>query len=250
MNELRKGNFAAQLHRCFPLPDEFPAQFKSRLLEAVTGDLDAGDFAGETDLSPFIRAGLLTKSGKFSCIASQWYYNRNCFPGRAKEKPESLEELVVSAVGSISAKRLRDTLSDGFPKEAALQHQFNEAFSQHVPIHHVIIPELNTAVQDKNGKLVTGELDFYVHGTLKWAIELLRKGDKIGEHLDRYNLENRTYRTIDMNAHIVVDCRGPRIDNGVQAHESRCTLYFAQDFTSCECQMRTQPSLCTIQLKN
>jgi len=97
--------------------------------------------------------------------------------------------------------------------------------SQFLPIQNAIIPELNTFVEDASGRAVTGELDFYVKGTLKWAVELLRNGDKIGEHLGRFDLKNGKYRKVDMSDYVVVDCRGPKKGGGAQPSESRCTLF-------------------------
>jgi hypothetical protein len=128
---------------------------------------------------------------------------------------------------------LKDTLVDGFPKAATFQYLFNEAISQLPPLQSIIIPELNSVVEDGNGRAVTGELDFYVNSSLKWAVELLRNGDKIGEHLGRFDMNNGNYRKVDMSDYIIVDCRGPKKGGGVQPSDSRCTLYFAQDFKYC-----------------
>jgi hypothetical protein len=34
---------------------------------------------------------------------------------------------------------------------------------------------------------MTGKLDFYINCELQWCLELLRKDDKIGEHLLRFD---------------------------------------------------------------
>jgi hypothetical protein len=242
LEALRNEKFTGLLDRCFRLPDHLPDDFKDRLLDVVIGDGE-DDTRCDASLAPFTRAGLLTKRGKFSNIAARWYYNRRCFPNRAAKAPESLDQLITLAVGSISAQRLRDTLVNGFPKEATFQHLFNEAMSQLLPLHHAIIPELNTlVVNPPNGSDVTGELDFYINGKLKWCVELLRNGDKIGEHIRRFDKNDGKYRKVDMRDYMVVDCRGPMRGGGAQPSESRCTLYFAQDFKYCWCQMRTKES--------
>ena len=151
---LRDEPFTNHLNRCFKLPDDLPKQFKDRFLDVVIGSAHV-DMASDVALALCIRAGLLTRKGTFSCVASRWYYNRRCFPNRAKSAPESLDELVMLAVRSISAKRFRDTLVNGFPKEATFQHLFNEALSIHLPFQHIIIPELNTFATDSNGSAVT-----------------------------------------------------------------------------------------------
>ena len=248
LSALRDEPFINHLNRCFKLPDDLPRQFKDRLLDAVVSS-NVVDMESDPALAPFIRAGLLTRKGAFSCIAARWYYNRRCFPNRATSAPESLDELIMLAVSSISAKRLRDTLVNGFPKEATFQHLFNEALSLHLPFQHIIIPELNTFAEDSNGSDVTGELDFYINGDKQWCLELLRNGDKIGEHIARFDEHECKYRKVVMKDYLVVDCRGPKKGGGARTEESRCTLYFSEDFKKCLCQMRNKEAI-EIELKN
>jgi hypothetical protein len=111
-----------------------------------------------------------------------------------------------------------------------------------------VCPELNTFAKDSSGNVITGELDFFVGGKLSWAIEVTRKGDKINEHVSRFDPNNGKYRAIGHSAWIVVDCRGPRVKQ-VESKEARCTLYFAEDFQTVECKMRLQP-LQSITLKD
>ena len=97
--------------------------------------------------------------------------------------------------------------------------------SQFLPLENAIVPELNTTVKNlPSDPDVTGELDFYVNGKLKWCLQLLRKGEGIGEYIGRFDLNNGKYRKVDMNESIVVDGRGPKIGGGVKPSESRCTL--------------------------
>jgi hypothetical protein len=123
LDALRQEDFTLSLDRCFKLPDDLPDHFKDRLLDVVISDEDQANLSGDALLVPFIRSGLLTKDGNFSNHATRWYYNRRCFPDRAFQAPSSLDDLVAR----LSARRLRDTLVDGFPKEATFQHLFNEA---------------------------------------------------------------------------------------------------------------------------
>ena len=185
--------------------------------------------------------------GQFASLAASWYYNRVCFPDRALTAPDSLDDLVAQAVGLMSAKRMSDTLENGFPKEATFQHLFNEALSNLLPISNYVIPEFNTFALDKDGAPVYGELDFYINGDLQWCLELLRQGDKIGEHLKRFDASVGKYREVQQKSHLVVDCRGPK-KRTAQVDMSRCTLYFAEDFRSCICKMRLDQEV-TIQLQ-
>lgn len=121
--------------------------------------------------------------------------------------------------------------------------------SQLLPLQNVIIPELNTVVENSPQNIQTGELDFYINGNLKWCLELLRCGDKIGPHLARFDANNGKYRKVDVRDYIVVDCRGPKIGSGVQPSASRCTLYFDLNFQRCLCQVRKEAPI-TVELAN
>jgi hypothetical protein len=168
LEALRQEDFTRSLDRCFTLPDNLPDRSKDRLLDVVVSDEDRANLSGDALLVPFIRSGLLTKHGQFSNLAARWYYNRRCFPGRAFQVPSSLDDLVTLAVGCLSARRLSDTLVDGFPNEATFQHLFNEAMSQLLPLQNAIIPELNaSAPNPPKGSDATGELDFYVNAKLR-----------------------------------------------------------------------------------
>ena len=128
---LRSEHFINRLDRCFQLPSNLPIEGRDRIVDVLLSD-GLLDVADDPLLAPFIRAGILTVSGEFSCIASQWYYNRRCFPNRSQTKPASLDDLVISAVGSLSSSRMKGAAHGGFPKEAAFQHLFNEALSIHL----------------------------------------------------------------------------------------------------------------------
>ena len=210
LSNLRSANFIDRLDRAFRLPDDFHPAPRS-LLDAVLAKSPAIQ-EGDSALSPLIRAGNLDSYGIFSGVASQWYYNRRCFPSRAEVTPESLDALVIQAVRRMSAKRLRDTLENGFPKEATFQHLFNETMSTLLPLTNYIMPEMSTFAFDPSGKLVSGELDFYINGDLQWCLEILRLGDKIGEHLSRFDYEEGKYREVQTREYL----RGQRLQGGEQ----------------------------------
>ena len=239
--KLRHRAFIPFLKRCFALGN-LPEGYKDQLLDAVIGKNEF-ILAEDAILGPFLRAGVLNEKGNFTCMAATWFYNDQCFPNRSLTTPADLDSLVRNVVSILSAKRLSDTLENGFPKEATFQHLFNEAMSQLLKVHNKVIPELNTQVTPTHGSNGTGELDFYINGNLKWCLELLRMGDKIGNHLERFNPLNGRYRNVEMNDYLVVDCRGPKVGSGVQANASRCTLYFSSDFKKCLCKMRLEEEI-------
>ena len=244
-NKLRSTDFLSRLKRCFGLP----VDAERNDVHAHSYDIADAVLKKSKDSIPvaLLRSGILAKNGEFASTAASWYYNRVCFPNRADVAPESLDDLVIKAVGLLSAKRLSDKLEDGFPKEATFQHLFNEALSNLLPISNYVIPEFNTFALDEKQNPVYGELDFYINGDLQWCLELLRNGDKIGDHLARFHPSIGKYREVVKMSYLVVDCRGPK-KGEVKVDESRCTLYFAEDFRSCICKMRLQEEV-TLSLK-
>lgn len=238
VNALRSGDFVTNLKRCFAVPDNLPAAGRSHIVDAILRPTSANAFDNEV-LQPYTRAGILNRHGIFSCLAARWFYNKNCFPNRASMPPHSLDELVRLSIQTLSASRLQHCLDDGFPKEAAFQHFFNEAMSVHLTTSNYLIPELNTWATNSKGEEISGELDFYIDNQLQWCIELLRNGDKIGEHLKRFDEHSGKYREVVANDYLMVDCR-PSKTKGVSPNQHRCTLYFEENFTKCRVQMRTE----------
>ena len=68
-------------------------------------------------------------------------------------------------------------------------------------------------------------------------------GDKIKNHLGRFDPLNGKYRNVEKNDYLVVDCRGPKVGRGCQTNTSRCTLYFSSDFKRCMCKMRLEEEI-------
>jgi hypothetical protein len=178
--------------------------------------------------------------------------------------PSSSELLDVQAVSSFSARHLRvacqtnvgsarrlrvacQTNAGGekrTPKKAVFQQLFHEAISELLPGSYRIIPELGTEAL-LHGKVVTGELDFYIrNGGRKWALELLRFGENIGEHLGRIPGK---YKNIVADGWFVVDCRvhpsAPK-----KFDQNRCSLVFSTDYRSCQCYMRLSNTPTEIQI--
>lgn len=239
IDKLRDDEFLDTLSRCFSLPlqtEENKVIFQRAIINALLGTSEK-DMTEDPLLGQLVRGGILTKTGDFTCKVVSWYYNRKFFPNRASRAPNSLDDLVVSSVRRISASRLRGAIDKGFPKEAAFQHLFNEAMSINLPHTCRVIPELNTKATRASGKKQTDELDFYVNGELQWAVELLRNGDMISEHIKHFHKLIGKYREVPQRDYLVVDCRPPKT-RAVTALPDRCTLYFAVDFAKCICKMR------------
>ncbi|KAG7362001.1 hypothetical protein IV203_025667 [Nitzschia inconspicua] len=239
---LRSGDFVYLLKRCYMVPDGLPAEGRIRLVDILLSPgVSRNDISDDSLLAPYVRAGILEpNNGEFSCMAAWWFYNRSCFPGRTTALTASLDLLVRESVKLLSADRLRKSMVDGFPKEAAFQHFFNEVLSMNLTIDTFLIPEFNTKATMPLGGEVTGELDFYINSHLQWCLELLRLGKGIGENLARFDEDEGKYRMVTSREYLVVDCRPPKEGSGAHRNENRCTLYFEQNFTKCRIQMRLQ----------
>ena len=241
--KLRSSDFISYLGRCHTLPSNLPESSRDEIVNAIL-DTTRESIEQNPAVAPFLRAGILRRDGNFRTMAALWFYNNKCFPSRATNVPETLDDLIILSVGRLSASRLRNCLQGDFPKGAPLQHFFNETMSMNLTFRNFLIPELNTVATDANGKVVSGELDFYINGSLHWCIELLRNGDKIGEHLGRFQPRTGKYRNlVKSNDYLVVDCRPPKRGRGANIAEDRCTLYFEENFSKCRVQMRTKPEV-------
>jgi hypothetical protein len=129
------------------------------------------------------RHGILKEPEGFSCPAAQAYYYKN-FYARLEEVPGTIEELIKQVVQSISALALRQAeqpAGQSFPKEAAFQYLFHEVMMKLLPSRNSVCPEFNSFVQNPDKTWSAGELDLYIIANLKHAIELLRRGHKVGE---------------------------------------------------------------------
>jgi hypothetical protein len=258
MEELVEGGrFLARLSRCFPAISVDASSHRiifDAIVEAYR--VDAGEFsynssAGGNPVISLQKAGILAENNRFTSPAAQRFYYSTLFPRAtlSTEPPGSLEKLVIQATSTLSARRLRVSRQKNTngeiqtPKEAVYQQLFHEAISAILPTSYRIIPELGTEALIGN-KFKTGELDFYIKNGHKWALEFLRNGEKIGEHLGRIPGK---YKNVVADEWLVVDCRiEPSFPK--KADHNRCSLVFSQDFTSCQCFMRLDTLPSKIQL--
>lgn len=245
--EALAGNrFRARLNRCFPckvLTDEQRSEISGMICRGPLPTRNSIDTSNPMDArAQLVRAGILKIDGTFTCLlAQQQYFNH--FYNRPSHAPENLEELIRQAILSMSSLRLRQS-SEGrdFPKEAAFQQLFNEAMTRHLPPSVAVCPELNTFAEDpRTQHVVTGELDFLIDcEDFKWAVELLVKGDKIMEHIERFDENSGKYRKVGYDEYLVVDCRRRGRGGhatGVRKMERRCTIFFDEEFKKADYQI-------------
>ena len=171
-------------------------------------------------------------------------YFMNLFYGfRGRSNPNSLIDLVKLAIKSMSASVLNQSVvvsTGDFPKEATFQHLFIAALAAHTTATTSICPELSRLfpstvaceATEENG-IISGEIDFYLNGDLRWGIELLIRGRNIGEHVERFG-DFGKYKALQMRDHIIVDFRkGPATN--IHLHQKRLTVFFDDKFETCSC---------------
>jgi len=193
-----------------------------------------------------IKCGILTVGEhellRFSSPMALKYYMDYLFPDRSLTDPGSITELVTKACESMSASVLRQSVARGgqFPKEAVFQHLFMRGLALFTQPDCAICPELSQVYPSSPSETsdrISGEIDFYLNGDLRWGIELLVNGAAIGEHIDRF-VDGGKYSFLKVNDYAVVDFRGN--DTGevtnVALHEKRITVFFKLgDFSECKC---------------
>jgi hypothetical protein len=246
--------FINELDRCYPATkvteDAHRVIFDAVLVaykadEGTSSALYADDLR-EKAIDDLCRAGILLDELKFTSPATAIYYYSKLFPRApmATERVTSLEDLVKQATEKISARRLRAAreTKKSAPKEAVFQQLFHEALYSVLPLDYHIIPELGTKAKI-DGRVVTGELDFYIKNGKNWALELLRDGDRIGEHLDRIPGK---YRNVDADEWLVVDFRFVKRRQKIDSN--LCSLVFSEDFLICYCYMRDEADYTELKL--
>lgn len=218
--------------------------------EAKFGRDGFGDVDEEEPILRMRKVGILSNNLRFASPAAARYYFSALFPraSRSTAAPENLEKLVIKAVESMSSTRLRTSRQRNksgqlqSPKEAVFQHLFHERMYALLSPAYRIIAEFGTEAKI-DGELKTGELDFYIKNGNKWAVELLRDGDKVGAHLSRIGGK---YKDVPADEWLMVDCRFTRPR---KRDLNLCSLVFSDDCRSCECFMRDKQPPFTIDLK-
>jgi hypothetical protein len=93
------------------------------------------------------------------------------------------------------------------------------------PTNAVVKPENRTRTIGFLGNDKRGFIDFYINYQVQWAVELLRLGDSIKVHIDRFHPVNGSYRELSTKDYIVVDLRRPKEQELVDANGDLCVLY-------------------------
>lgn len=98
-------------------------------------------------------------------------------------KAADLEDFIKCTVQRMDRSVLQNTMSlsiDGIRLERMWQMEFYRAALTVLSDANFISPDVGTIFDCK------GYLDFYVNDSLKWAIELLREGNRMKQHEERF----------------------------------------------------------------
>jgi len=136
----------------------------------------------------------------------------------------------------MSASVLKNsTLPGDFPKETVFQLLFMEVLALNTPPECSICPKLSKIFPPDNNlnsrQAIAGEIDFFLNGSLRWGIELLVNGDRIGEHLGRFSPPNGKYASLAVNDYAVINFRGNATGQPTDSskHPKRVSVFFKKD---------------------
>ena len=250
-------SFVDRMARCFGSSHstQISDNLKQCLKQCFASErVQSTDFNIE-ELTYLKKAGILVELAdntvEFSSPLAKRYYSQWIFPNRALDNPLNLPDLITKAISSMSASVLRNsTVQSDFAKEPTFQHLLMEGLARFTRPDCSICPELSKIYQ--TALRIDGEIDFYLDGELQWGIELLRNGDGIGEHIDRFG-RNGKYYPLGVKDYVVVDFRGNISGRATKIgrHSKRITVFFkVGDYSSCECIFGTDKELITLKLSD
>jgi hypothetical protein len=164
----------------------------------------------------------------FSTPMAQRVYFQKVYPSRGSDKMvhSSINDFIVDTVSMFEPVGLQHGCKSSqrgiFPSEAVFQHQFSAAACQLVPPSVLLCPELAAYVK-------SGRVDFLIG---EWAVELLKLGDNIKGHRDRflgkYNCpEIKEYRVVDFK----MAGQKPSFAAVKDLPEVHMAFVFSEDFT-------------------
>ena len=243
-----------ELDRCFssqiakPVDNQLLKYLQICILQGCPFDLSNLPQKSSADEECFMKlrkCGILVTNYRtgltsFSSPLTRRFMTAKMFPQRSLGKtPSSLRELITSALKKLSASALRDSTSnDRFPKEAVFQHLIMSAFLECTPIGCLICPELSEVFPDGSNSAtdekITGEIDFFIDGNLRWGVELLVNGNQISNHVERF-AQGGKYSLLQPNDYVVIDFRPGPVSKKIRHFEKRVTVFYEPDFSTCSC---------------
>ena len=237
------------LYRCFgkfamkPESDRLRSILANALLRGCTLDLYPPDYNNEDRvlLSKMRKFGIL-EDGDESVVEycsplSRRFVLNWLYPNRPSIVPSNMRELLKTALQKLSRSSLLSSTHGSFPLEATFQAHLLNAIIASTPIGCRTVPEMSILFRDgdgKQGKRVQGRVDFYINNRLRWGVELLVNGSRVGEHVHRFSPGGR-YASLEVADYMVIDLRqGPVVSNVVYKSEKKSRVFFEPSFQYCD----------------
>jgi hypothetical protein len=197
---------------------------------------------GDDALVKLVRAGILKPEStslqpQFTSPLAQGFFYTEVYPRRSPTNPESLRDLVRSAIQFMSASVLQQAGKTSFPKEAVFQHEFHYGLIRATASATYVCPELSQILGSQ--KNITGEIDFYVNLHGGWGIELLVQSRGMKEHVSRFDPTTTPagkYVRLGVKDYTVIDFRNSRggEEVSVNFYKKAITVFFPKtNFAKC-----------------
>jgi hypothetical protein len=137
-----------------------------------------------TDISPAETDGLATLDFPAPLLRAIYLQDRLGAGHRPEVGPKTFKEFIALVFGAMNSKTLQMSLGvgkDGRLLERVWQMEFYRAAMQILPADIYASVDVGAIFGSE------GYLDFYVDDNRNWAIELLRDGERMKEHQNRFH---------------------------------------------------------------
>lgn len=238
----------SQFNRCFYSGVASLSSYVTNLLKLCSRErqrLTESNFMGDSTYHSLVRSGVLIQHSnglEFSCPVALRFISSLLYPNRSLTNPASPLVLMTNVIKGMSSNTLSQSTVGSFPSEATFQHLMMEGLQRATTSDTSICPELSKLFPPEDVASashlppVTGRVDFFLDGSLRWCIEALINGDNISEHISRLE-GNGSYVGLNPNDFMVVDFRcnaTGRASSNILLHPNRMTVFFKKgSFTSC-----------------
>ena len=175
------------------------------------------------------------------------YFSKLIFGYRSQTgKPTDINEFIIESLKLLPSGLLQESnISKSFPKEAVFQHLLMNAFAKCTPVECSIYPEFSEIFPEDYEEAyliekIDGAIDFYINGDIRWGIEILVQGDRIGKHLDRFS-ENGRYKSLKVKDYAVIDFRFGDVTK-INLYPKKITVFFHdKNYSSFKCIIGENP---------
>ncbi len=222
-----------RMKRLFGSESRLNNKFRPVIIDLLYGEsvyIADNDFAQDTELKHYVKCGIISRdvlSGltTFSNAMSRRYFIYQTYPRKALTNPDNVIDLVLVAIGKLSARELTQSVENEFPKESTFQHLMMSTVTSSLTAITHVYPEISNVIG--TDAKIHGRVDFFINSTLRWGIELLIKGDRLKEHRPRF-IGDGKYVDLLCNQYIVVDFRDIAYSVQVKpvVKENVITVYF------------------------